>query len=151
GVLARNVNSPSFDYPRLSGIDRGAFVLDPQVRAGVAWLPWRALLLAADLDLTRNHSTLPQVTSRILSGGLEYTPWSWLALRLGLIHDLEQDATGYAAGLGVRGDHLALDLAFAANVTHTHIHKDLVPDDFFLNDKSIPSDVAVDAALSYRF
>lgn len=151
GVVGRDLNSPSFDYPHLGGIDRGALTLDPQVRAGVAWLPWRALLVAADLDLTRNHSTLPDVASRILSTGLEYTPWSWLALRLGIIHDLEQGATGYSGGIGVHTDHLALDLAVAANVTHTHIHKDLVPDDFFLNDKSIPSDVAVDAALAYRF
>ena len=151
GVVARDLNSPSFDYPKLGGIDRGALTLDPQVRAGVAWLPWRALLLAADLDLTRNHATLPDVASRILSTGLEYTPWDWLALRLGIIHDLEQGATGYSGGIGLHTDHLALDLAVAANVTHTHIHKDLVPNDFFLNDKSIPSDVAVDAALAYRF
>ncbi len=151
GLLGRDLNSPSFDYPRLRGIDRGSLTLDPQVRAGVAWLPWHALLLAADLDLTRNHATLPNVTSRILSTGLEYTPWSWLALRLGILHDLEQDATGYAGGVGLHTGHLALDLAIAANVTRTHIHKDLVPKDFFLNDKSVPSDVAVDAALSYRF
>ncbi len=151
GMVGRDLNSPSFDYPKLGGTDRGALTLDPQVRAGVAWLPWRALLVAADLDLTRNHATLPDVASRILSTGLEYTPWSWLALRLGVIHDLEQDATGYSGGIGVHTDHLALDLAVAANVTHTHIHKDLVPKDFFLNDKSIPSDVAVDAALAYRF
>jgi len=151
GVLARNLNSPSFDYPKLGGIDRGAFTLDPQVRGGVAWLPWHALLLAADLDLTRNHAALPDVASRILSAGLEYTPWSWLALRLGIIHDLEQDATGYSGGIGLHTRHLALDVAVAANVTRTHVHRDLVPKDSFLNDKSIPSDVAVDAAVAYRF
>jgi len=151
GVVGRDLNSPSFDYPKLGGIDRGAITLDPQVRAGVAWLPWRALLVAADLDLTRNHSTLPDVASRILSTGLEYTPWSWLALRLGIIHDLELDATGYSGGIGVHTKHLAFDVAVAANVTHTRIHKDLVPKDSFLNDKSIPSDLAIDAALAYRF
>jgi len=151
GVVARNLNSPSFDYPKLGGIDRGSFTLDPQVRGGVAWLPWHALLLAADLDLTRNHAALPDVASRILSAGLEYTPWSWLALRLGIIHDLEQDATGYSGGIGLHTRHLALDVAVAANVTRTHVHRDLVPKDSFLNDKSIPSDVAVDAAVAYRF
>ncbi|MGD2064476.1 MAG: conjugal transfer protein TraF [Nitrospirota bacterium] len=151
GVLARDVNSPSFDYPRLGGIDRGAFVLDPQVRAGVAWLPWRQLLLAADVDLTRNHSTLPHATSRILSGGLEYTPWGWLALRLGVIHDLEQDDTGASAGIGVQWRGLTADVAIAGNFNNTHIHEDLVPDDFLLNDKTVPSDVAVEAALGYVF
>lgn len=151
GVLARDVNSPSFDYPRLGGIDRGAFVLDPQVRAGVAWLPWRQLLLAADVDLTRNHSTLPDAASRILSGGLEYTPWEWLALRLGVIHDLEQDDTGASAGIGVQWRGLAADVAVAGNFDDTHIHEDLVPDDFLLNDQTVPSDVALEAALSYVF
>jgi len=151
GVLARDVNSPSFAYPHLGGIDRGGLTLDPQVRAGAAWLPWRRLLVAADLDVTRNHSSLPNVASRILSTGIEYTPWSWLALRLGIIHDAEQSATGYSGGIGLSTGHLALDLALAANVSQSQIHKDLVPKDFFLNDKSIPSDVALDAALAYRF
>jgi hypothetical protein len=151
GVVARNVNSPSFDYPRLHGVDRGEFVSDPQVRAGVAWLPWRQLLLAADIDVTNNHSTLPHAASRILSGGLEYTPWQWLALRLGIIHDLEQDDTGASAGIGVQWRGLTADVAIAGNFDNTHIHKDLVPDDFFLNDRTVPSDVAVEGSLGYVF
>jgi len=151
GVLARDVNSPSFDYPRLGGIDRGAFTLTPQVRAGVAWLPWRQLLLASDIDLTVNHSTLPNAASRIFSAGLEYTPWEWLAVRLGLIHDLEQDATGASAGLGVQWRGVAADIAVAGNFNNSHVHEDIVPDDFILNDKTVPSDLALEGALKYVF
>jgi len=151
GVLARDVNSPSFDYPRLGGVDRGAFTLTPQVRAGVAWLPWRQLLLASDIDLTVNHSTLPDAASRIFSAGLEYTPWEWLAVRLGLIHDLEQDATGASAGLGVQWRGVAADVAVAGNFNSSDVHQDIVPDDFILNDKTVPSDLAVEGALSYVF
>jgi hypothetical protein len=147
GLLARDVNSPSFDYPR----DHGELILRPQVRAGVAWLPWRKLLLAADLDLTSNHSLIPHSASRIASTGLEYTPRAWLALRLGLIHDLEQDATGGSAGFGVQWAGLAVDVGMAANFDGTEIHEDLVPDDFFLNDQTVPSDFALDAALNYSF
>jgi len=151
GVLARDVNSPSFDYPRLGGIDRGAFTLTPQVRAGVAWLPWRQLLLASDVDVTVNHSTLPGAASRIFSAGLEYTPWEWLAVRLGLIHDLEQDASGASAGLGVQWRGVAADVAVAGNFNSSDVHQDIVPDDFILNDKTVPSDLAVEGALKYVF
>ena len=151
GVLARNVNSPSFDYPRLHGIDRGELVIDPQVRAGVAWLPWRQLLLASDIDVTCNHSTAPHAASRIFSAGLEYTPWEWLALRLGLIHDLEQDATGASAGIGLQWRRFTADVAIAGNFDNTHIHKDLVPDGFLLNDKTVPSDLAVEGSMGYVF
>jgi hypothetical protein len=147
GLLARDINSPSFDYPR----GHGELILRPQVRAGLAWLPWRQLLLAADLDLTNNHSLIPHSASRIASTGLEYTPWAWLALRLGLLHDLEQDATGASAGFGVHGAALAVDVGVAVNLEGTKIHEDLVPGDFFLEDQTVPSDFALDAALSYAF
>jgi hypothetical protein len=151
GLLARDVNSPSFDYPRSDGRSHGELILRPQVRAGVAWLPWRRLLLAADLDLTNNHSLIPHSASRIASTGLEYTPWSWLALRLGLLHDLEQDATGGSAGFGVQWAGLAVDVGAAVNFNDTKIHEDLVPDNFLLNDQTVPSDFALDAGLSYAF
>ena len=59
-------------------------ILRLQVRAGVVWLPWRKLLLAADLDLTDDH-------------------------------------------------------------------EELVPEDSLLNDQRVPSDLTLDAALSYSF
>jgi hypothetical protein len=46
---------------------------------------------------------------------------------------------------------LAADVAVAGNFDDTHIHEDLVPDDFLLNDQTVPSDVALEAALSYVF
>jgi hypothetical protein len=151
GLLARDVNSPSFDYPHFDGHRHGELILRPQVRAGVAWLPWRSLLLAADLDLTNNHGLIPHSASRIASVGLEYTPWAWLALRLGLIHDLEQDATGASIGFGVHWARLAVDVGMAANFDGTDVPGELVPDDFFLGDQTVPSDFALDAALSYSF
>ncbi|MCP5045487.1 MAG: conjugal transfer protein TraF [bacterium] len=91
GLVARNVNSPKFD----TGDDpadpdrRKNFQLDAQVRAGVAVFPFASdmLVIASDLDLTKNESELLDgFDSRIWSLGAEFKlpiPVVSLALRGG--------------------------------------------------------------------
>ena len=78
GVMARNVNSPSFkvDSPfNGSGeaILPSSVESQAQVRGGLAILPIRNLTLAVDADITDNRLiALPEARSRLISIGGEY-------------------------------------------------------------------------------
>ena len=99
GMVARNVNSPSFDLPDLgfaNGQSIDEVTVEPQVRVGVAFLPLRHLTLAFDIDCTLNEMvTLPGFESRILSIGGEYEiPFGksiGLALRVGGYNNVAPD------------------------------------------------------------
>ena len=82
GLTARNINSPSFDA---AGVGKNSdlpesiqkmeedLTLDAQVRAGLALMPLKNLVLAMDVDLTENNGVnLPEFKSRLISFGAEY-------------------------------------------------------------------------------
>lgn len=87
GIVAKYLNSPGFDTPRVTLPVRGTVQetirVKPQVRAGVAVTPLSWLTLAADLDLTTNETVLEGQKNRTLGGGLELHPVSWFKFRLG--------------------------------------------------------------------
>ena len=111
GLVARNLNSPSFDFAKA-----GDYELDPQVRMGVGVYDLApGLVLAADLDLTRNHTdALPGYDSQQLAAGLEYSipGWENFFLRGGLSKNL---ASGEGAalhfGLGFSLADVSFDMA----------------------------------------
>ncbi len=121
GMMARNVNSPSFDvqpFTRPDGQYVSELSLEPQVRVGFALIPVKRLTLALDIDATSNDvATLPGYASQTLSVGAEYViPFGKrvdLALRLGgynnIATDFDQD-WAMTGGLGLRlwGFHLDL-------------------------------------------
>jgi hypothetical protein len=125
GVVGRNLNGPSFEFE-----GPGDYELDPQVRAGVGFigvLP--GLVLAADVDLTRNQSdAFPGRRSQILGGGLEYSvaEWDVLFLRLGASTNLAEadESVAFHFGIGLRLGGVSLDLAGMISPEFTSIESD---------------------------
>ncbi len=113
GILARNINSPKFDYK-----GPGDLELEPQVRVGLAFLPLEYLTLAADVDLLKNDTLLSSsYDHRLLSLGAEFDVLEFLFVRLGYMQNLEENAVGgaYTGGFGLNllGAHLDLAAAYA--------------------------------------
>ena len=114
GLVGRNLNSPSFDFARA-----GDYVLRPQVRAGVGFydlLP--GLVLAADIDLTRNHTdALPGYVSQQAAIGFEYSllDGDHLFLRGGVSANLAgSEGATLHLGLGFNLAGASFDLAATA-------------------------------------
>jgi len=122
GMMARNVNSPSFDIEPFFGLLGQAVTsieIEPQVRMGLALVPVENLTIAFDFDATSNTLvTLPQFESRIVSLGAEYAiPLGRhvsLALRLGGYSNVSSTVEGdwaMTGGLGLRWGSFHFDLS----------------------------------------
>jgi len=127
GMLIRNLNYPSFKQPpEAKAAGFGNYVVQPQVRVGVAYWPLNFITLAADLDLTNNKTVLQGYYSRMLSLGAEVNIFnrSWLnfALRGGFMDNLaESSGSMFTAGLGLNIFHFQLDFAGAMSTKSTTI------------------------------
>jgi len=127
GLVARNVNGPSFNIAPFINPTTGEYVtkvaLDPQVRMGVALVPIRHLTLAADFDLTENVlKTLPGYRSRIVSLGAEYDipigRHFGLALRVGGYNNLSGTVNqdwAMTGGIGLRLGLFQLDASLGSS------------------------------------
>ena len=124
GLVGRNLNAPSFDGPTVTttladGTTRTTtfadVTIDPQVTAGVAFIPFDTLTIESDCDLTQNATTLPGYDTQNLSFGVEWTPFHAVALRAGTYKNLLKSDIGwvYTAGLGVNLWAARLDVAGA--------------------------------------
>jgi hypothetical protein len=124
GLVARNINSPKFDgFTRTTTLENGQTVtttvndvrMDPQVRAGVAFIPATTLTLAADLDLTENGTSFSEYKTRYLSLGAEWDAMRVLALRAGAYKNLADSDIDWVltAGLGLNLWAVRLDVAGA--------------------------------------
>lgn len=151
GILARNVNSPSFKQPdaAVAAGEGSNYKVDPQVRAGVALYPLRGFfgwLLAADIDLTKNSTLVPGYKSQLFSVGTEVNlggrTWFNVAARAGLMKNLaEKGETAYTVGLGMNFLHLQFDLAGAISKDKTEIEV----------GKEFPSSAQVSGTLTLNF
>ena len=99
-IVARNLLQPTFETP-----DGSSVRMDSQVRAGVAFRPVEALLLAGDIDLSR-YATASGFRRNLAVGG-EFWFGLWLAIRAGARVNLE-DASSHARPVGALGFSLAL-------------------------------------------
>jgi len=111
GIVARNVNTPSFDYA-----GPGDYEIDPQVRAGAAVRLGNWVTLAADVDLTENDTNVSDdYKSRNISLGAEFDLLRFLQLRAGGYKNLSESDIGtvYTAGLGVNFYAFQLDAGLA--------------------------------------
>ena len=135
GMVARNVNSPTFDLPDLgfaSGESIDEIEIKPQVRVGVALLPIRHLTLAFDIDATENEiATLPGFKSRIISVGGEYEiPFGksvGLALRVGGYNNIAPEVEGdwaMTGGIGLRLWQFVLDASAGGSFEKERIQTD---------------------------
>ncbi|MBI3606054.1 MAG: conjugal transfer protein TraF [Nitrospirae bacterium] len=133
GMVGRNLNGPSFTMPSLTsgGPDESLREL-PQVRAGLAYQPFSFLVLAADMDMTRNDTTLAgDYKSQNVGGGLELNIFKFLQLRGGIYKNLAQNDIGpvYTAGLGLNFWLLNLDIGAAMGSKSSQIDSSSVPNE----------------------
>jgi hypothetical protein len=144
GVTARNVNSPKLEMS-----DGRDYVIEPQIRGGVAVNIFPNWLVAADIDLTENETdSLPGFESRIVSAGTEVGiplgDIGRIALRAGLYTNLASDAANALAlsgGLGLRIANFHLDIAGGASPDTTRIQ--------FEESRKVPT--RVNLAVSLRW
>ncbi|HDR46336.1 MAG TPA: hypothetical protein ENN94_01395 [Geoalkalibacter subterraneus] len=123
-LTGRNLNSPKFDgYNSTKELANGRTVkvdvpdvkLDPQVRAGVAFIPMPTLTLGVDMDLTKNETTFDGYDTQNISFGLEWHAFRTLALRAGAYKNIAESDIDwvYTAGIGLNLWAVRLDLAGA--------------------------------------
>jgi hypothetical protein len=143
GVVARNINSPSFDMVPLTPGGEDSIKEEPQVRAGVAYRPFSSLILAADIDLTENETTVSGTsTSRIISAGIEGNLFNFLQLRGGIYKNIANEDIGpvYTAGLGINLWAVNIDFGAAMSSGSTTV-----------DGNEIPKEVKAELALSALF
>ena len=123
GVVARNINGPSFDFARA-----GDYKIDPQVRAGVGFynlLP--NTILAMDIDLTRNRTdALPGYESQQVAAGLEYLFLGRddILLRCGVSHNLAgAEGPSFHFGFGFSLANVAIDMSGMLTPRMTEIER----------------------------
>ncbi|ADE53728.1 conjugal transfer protein TraF [Coraliomargarita akajimensis] len=112
-----NLNNPTFDgYDQkltVNGTERTVRVqsvqLEPQVKAGAAWLPSRRLTLAGDIDLLQTDTLLQDYTVQRLSFGAEYD-LSMVQLRLGTYKNIAESEIGWVLTGGLGFQLWALDV-----------------------------------------
>jgi hypothetical protein len=104
GIVARNLTRPEF---QLAG--PGAYRLDPQVRVGAAFTPFRFFTAAVDFDLLRNRSdSLDGFSSQLLAIGVELKPLDGtlfgLAFRMGMFQNvaMKQEEQVWTGGFSLR-------------------------------------------------
>jgi hypothetical protein len=118
GITARNINGPRFKGPTVAGVTYADVRVDPQVTAGVAFMPFQTLVVESDCDLLRAHTTLDGFETQRLSGGLEWNALHFLALRAGVYKNIaeESQAVVYTAGVGLNLYAVRIDLAGASSL-----------------------------------
>jgi hypothetical protein len=119
GLVARNLNSPKFDAPApYAGASKGNVKVKPQARLGLGLEPLSWLSIAADMDVTKNETILPDVYSQNVGGGLELH-WYLAALRLGILKNIAESGSKpvitAGIGLGPRWFRLDIDAAVATD------------------------------------
>ncbi|MFQ5781235.1 MAG: conjugal transfer protein TraF, partial [Nitrospiria bacterium] len=159
GVVGRNLNSPDFDMKKVLPTDPDKFEETPQVRAGFAIRPVSFITLAADIDLTKNETTIGNnFKSQTVGGGVEIDLFRFLQLRAGAFKNFAEDDIGlvYTAGLGLNFWLLNFDIgaALSRERTRLEIFENDSQDDLYqlvgLSD-DLPEDFRVEFALSMLF
>lgn len=119
GLVGRNVNNPKFKQPASAG--SGKYALNPQLRAGASLQPFNWWTLAADLDISKNRTTIDNVASRQFGAGTEINvfnrSWFNIPLRAGLSRNLAEKSAGtmLTGGVGLNFLHFMADLSVAAS------------------------------------
>ncbi|MBI4844992.1 MAG: conjugal transfer protein TraF [Candidatus Omnitrophica bacterium] len=142
GLVGRNLNSPEFDGPTVSGTRFSDVSIDPQVTAGIAYMPWNGLTLETDYALTKSETALPGYDTQNFAAGLEWKIMRIIALRGGTYKNLDESDIGwvYTAGLGLDLPLVRFELAAAMSADSS---------DFDGND--IPEETRLTAQLNIGF
>lgn len=131
GLVGRNLNSPKFDGLTANGTVFKDVDLDPQVTAGVAYMPWNGLTLECDYDITKNETALPGYETKNLAFGAEWMFVRILSLRAGMYKNTEASNIGwvYTAGLGVNLPWSRLELAGAMSSDSSDFDGEDIPEE----------------------
>lgn len=148
GLALKNINTPKFDGPKdvVTGAGTDKVKVEPQARLGVALDPLSWLSIAADMDLTKNKTTLPTRDSQLFGGGIEahFDHWYalWLALRLGAYKNIADSGSKpvITGGFSLGPQYCRFDLN-AAVATETGKY----------DNKSYPNEAKVEFGLSTAF
>ncbi|MBN4054857.1 conjugal transfer protein TraF, partial [Nitrospira defluvii] len=122
GLVGRNLNSPKF----------GSIKERAQVRTGVAYKPLSFITLAADIDLTKNDTTVgSDFKSQNIGGGLELRFFKILMIRGGAYKNLAESDIGlvYTAGFGLNLWLINIDLGVALSKDKTDFNGDSIPEE----------------------
>ncbi|MDQ7073778.1 MAG: conjugal transfer protein TraF [Gammaproteobacteria bacterium] len=96
--------------------------LNPQLRVGAAYRAADWVMVAVDMDLTRNDAIAFEDASQFIGVGAEIDSWRWAQWRMGYRFDLvNSDRNTFSAGLGLSPFGVHLDLAITANSNRTEI------------------------------
>ncbi|MCP4648501.1 MAG: conjugal transfer protein TraF [PVC group bacterium] len=131
GLVGRNLNSPKFDGPTVNARVFNDVTIDPQVTAGVAYLPWNGLVLECDYDLTKSETGLPGYDTKNLSLGVEWMLMRILSLRGGMYDNMEESDIGwvYTAGVGINLPWVSLEVAGAMSSDKSDYDGDSIPEE----------------------
>ncbi len=108
GIVGKDLTSPTFE-----ALNGTKFKMLPQVRAGVAFNPYNSLTLTSDIDITKNNTLVPGLSSQVLSFGAEQTILSeLLSFRLGAFKNMQDAKTPFIPtfGFGLRINALRVDV-----------------------------------------
>ncbi len=122
GLVVRNINSPKFDGPY--GLN---YKLERQARLGLAFSPANFWHFAADIDITKNKTSVDGFDSRILALGTEINLINRKAfnipLRAGISKNLAESysKTAYSLGTGLNLLYLHFDVSAQISSEKTEI------------------------------
>jgi hypothetical protein len=132
GFVGRNLNAPRFDYVT-DDEEEKTWRINPQARGGIAYMPCNWFTLAADADLTRNKTAKEDYYSQLVSTGVEFNLFNFLALRGGFYTNVgdstDHDEFVYTAGLGLNFWGVHLDAGAAASSRQSRIDRQAVPEE----------------------
>ena len=153
GIIARNLNSPSFDGPTVNGTKIDDVTLDPQFRMGVAFIPWNNLTIELDYDLNSYDSVIENYEEQNIALGAEWDIYKILALRLGAYKNLAEDEVGtvYTGGIGLNFWLCRLDIAAAASADTLTLEDNDDLDMPLYDNGEAPKEARVNAKLSVDF
>lgn len=143
GIVGRNLNNPRFDRPVSVG---GKYTLDRQMRLGLALSPANFWTVAADVDLTKNDTAIPEFESRQLALGTEINLINRRAfnipLRAGMTKNIAERSsrTAYTLGTGLNLLYMRFDVSGVISTDSTTI-----------DDTEIPAKAGVSASFGLLF
>jgi len=151
GIVAKNINSPTFDQPS-SAASQGVnpVKLNTQVRGGVAYYPTNFWIIATDLDLTKNLTPISGFTSRMWGLGTELNvvncSWLNIPLRAGIMKNIAESTSdlSYTFGFGLNLLHVVMEVSGAVSSQSVNIKSDS-------SSSKIPTNLSLGATLSVVF
>ena len=132
GLSGSNLTSPEFEgFTDSNGNTYDDITIEPQVTAGLAWIPHATMTVEVDLDLLAADNGLNGYETQYLSVGAEWNFFHVLALRAGAYQNIAEDEVGpvLTGGLGLNMALVRLDLGVAFSPEMVEVDGDEIPEE----------------------